>query len=956
MENDSVKNIDPSAYRFSEIFDLNEIQKLQDLFSAATGVASIITEPDGKPITRPSGFCSFCSEIVRKTEKGLKNCLLSDAIIGSPKVDGPRMQKCLSGGLLDGGASIIVEGKHIANWLIGQVLDDNFEIKQLLPYADFIGVNHELYINELVKVKRMSKHQFESICDFLFLNAQQLSKYALENLSLTYEMNQKIMNEAAMKHLNKELALNVKLRTLQLEEVNSHLEAANIRAEEANAELEEANAELEEINTILEEEISERQKVEEEIKHLNEDLENMVMQRTKQLQKMNTALQEEILERKRIEEELKKSEDQYRLSEESLNKAQKVAHLGSWSWDKRNNKLEWSDGMYHIFNLEKRSVKGRLEDTIHKLVHPEDLHLFLQFKMDFIEKKPMEYRIIWPDQSIHYIWTKVGDVFLDKLGKPIFLTGISQDITERKIIEGAKKQAEAANDAKSTFLANMSHEIRTPINAIIGFNYLIQKTQLTDVQRNYVEKTIISAQNLVGLVNDVLDFSKIEANKINLEDNLFDLYEVLNSISSIVSFNLYDKKLKLQYSVNPNIPKLLKGDAFRLNQILLNLINNSIKFTEQGEITVTLDIESKDEKHVMLKFIVEDTGIGMSEEQQSKLFDAFSQVDMSTTRKYGGTGLGLSISKSLIKLMGGGIQVKSKLGQGSQFVFTAQFEWNNRFGIDENTYKKLDFIKVLLVCKDHNMASIIGSELVQFDIKIKTVEAVSAAIQTLLEEDGTNLVIIDWKLFVEDGLYAANEIKAAMGSLTPIIKIVSASREHELELLENENNISPIYYFPMGKVQLYNKLTRVFPVSFKNEENTGDVSMKDLINTPNSIKILLVEDNDINQELAKAILEEYGYTIHIAEHGRIALDMILQETYDIVLMDLQMPVMDGYEATRKIREIDRFKNLPIIAMSAHAIKGIKEKVYEVGMNDYITKPFDVSKMISTLKKWISVEK
>lgn len=525
-----------------------------------------------------------------------------------------------------------------------------------------------------------------------------------------------------------------------------------------------------------------------------------------QLQDLNASLEEEISEKI--------------TAEESLKKAQNVAHLGNWTWDVVNNIVQWSDGMYDIFGIEKNRVSGKLNDAISKVIHPDDLGLLLPANASlFLEMKPIEYRIIWADHSIHYIWSKAGDAVVDESGKPVFLSGICQDVTERKVIEDAKKNAEAANDAKRTFLANMSHEIRTPINAIIGFNYLIEKTKLTEVQRNYVEKTILSAKNLLELVNDILDFSKIEANKVDLEEIEFELMEVVNSVSSIVSTDLHIKKLRLSNEIDPTIPKVLKGDAFKLSQVLLNLVNNSVKFTEQGEVAIVIEVESKNDQYIVLKFIIKDTGIGMSEDQQSNLFIAFSQVDMSTTRKYGGTGLGLSISKSLVELMGGNISVKSQLGIGSQFTFTCKFEWND-------AYK--------------------------------------------------------------------------MGKL---VDVENSSEEISEKLFKN-------------------------------------------------IRILLVEDNELNQELAKAILEEYGFIISIANNGSEALHMVQRESFELILMDLQMPVMDGYEATRKMREMDDLQPVPIIAMSAHAMKGIKEKVCEAGMNDYIMKPFDVNKMLSIIKKWV----
>ncbi len=660
----------------------------------------------------------------------------------------------------------------------------------------------------------------------------------------------------------------------------------------------------------------------------------------------------DVTERKRMEVLLKKSEEQYRLSEESLNKAQKVAQMGNWVWDVENNEVTWSEGMYHIFGIEKMDDQSRLGDIISGAIHPEDIHIVLPSNAEaFVAEKPLEYRIIWPDGSIRNIWTRAGDAVLDESGKALYLTGIAQDITERKLIEDARSQAEAANYAKSTFLANMSHEIRTPINAIIGFNYLIQKTTLSDLQRDYVEKTILSAQNLIGLVNNVLDFSKIEANKIALEENVFDLYEVLNGVSNIISFNLYEKNLKLRFSIEPSIPKFVKGDAFRLTQILLNLINNSIKFTEQGEIEVKLSIKSKIEGRLMVEFIVKDTGIGISEEQQRHLFDAFSQGDMSTTRKYGGTGLGLSITKSLVELMGGTIHLKSAEGQGSQFIFTVRLAWSEEFEVDDCRYSSFEFLKVLLICEDQEMAVIMKSELAQFEVTVKSVESIASGMQALAAVNDYNLVLIDWTLFSREGMGGVHQIIDLISSTAPFIMLLSAHRDHELELFGYDTNVRGILYHPMGKAQLYNKLIIIFAERLKNKAiKRNEVVL--LEHVLKNVKILLVEDNEINQQLAKAILQEYGTLVSIAENGLMALEMIEKEIFDIILMDLQMPVMDGYEAAKIIRGKEAYKKTPIIAMSAHALKGIKEKTYEAGMNDYIAKPFEVAKMVGTLIEWV----
>lgn len=353
-----------TKYTFNELFNLEEIQKLQDLFAAATGVASLITEPDGTPITKPSGFCGLCTEI-RKTEIGRKNCLISDSIIGDLNAKGPNIQRCLSGGLLDGGASIVVAGEHVANWLIGQVLDEDYETDQF-QYADLIGMDAEVYKRELSNVKRMKRQQFESICNYLFFKVQQLSRYALQNCFLRAKVHEKIHQEIEIRNLNKDLEERIKRRTIQLAETNAELQETNALLEETNAELEETNAELEEINAMLEEEILKRQKAEEEVRILNEELEGKVIERTIQLQDMNSILEEEIIERVRAENELNKEKV---LTDALFHSAQGMIYL----YDENSRLVRWN--------------KKHEEMTGYSAEELADMHLLDWYKDDEASQK-----------------------------------------------------------------------------------------------------------------------------------------------------------------------------------------------------------------------------------------------------------------------------------------------------------------------------------------------------------------------------------------------------------------------------------------------------------------------------------------------------------------------------------------------------------------------------------------
>jgi PAS domain S-box-containing protein len=1027
------------SYSFTEIFDIEEIQKIQDLFSIATGVAGIITETDGTPITKPSGFCSFCNDVVRKTEKGLKNCMLSDAIIGSPNTDGPRVQRCLSGGLLDGGVSVIVEGKHIANWLIGQVLDEDVELEDLLPYADAIGADLDVYMTALKKVKHMSKEQFDDVSNLLYMYVGQLSKYAINNITLSEELDEKNINE-------------IKL-TLKY---NEHLE--------------EINAELEETNSILEEEIAEREKADNEIIELNKSLEIKVKERTIKLEELMTSLEEEIADRSKVEEALlrensfiealfesmpgyifvydmegnlvrwnKKHEDMTGYSSEEL------AKMTMKDWFDEEDIIRVAAAIEDIFEKGYGEVEAYLLRKDNSKLHVRSTGVpltidgktyFAGIGIDITEQKINEQKLIdsdarhkamianisdvigivdvagiirykspnitqwfgWePEELIGESYIKtvhiddqryVEAVFNNLLGKPnavekieyryrckdgkcksVKLTAINlidnpyingilinyHDITERKINEKRISEARAASEAKSTFLANMSHEIRTPLNAIIGTNYLMNKTDLTGVQKDYVHRITLSAENLLSHVNNVLDFSKIEANKLSLENKVFDLYEVLNNVANVVKYNLYNKQLKLQYIVDYNTPQFLNGDAHRLSQILLNLVNNAIKFTEHGKILISVEKESIDQNKVQIKFTIKDTGIGMNKEQQENIFGAFSQADMSTTRKYGGTGLGLTITRNLIELMEGDISLKSQLGYGSEFMFNVKFECIESIEIgekQEDDYAEFEFLNILIVSDKSDSISNISKELEELGVSVDYVNSFSEALIKLKDTQAYNMIFVGNNLLSRNMLDIDEQINDLRIKGKMKIILITDCIESRLESFIRDNDFDYIVYNPIGKKQLFKQLKYILEGDYESGINNSyelDHNMDDHV--LNGMDILLVEDNEVNREIVIIILEEYGAIIHSAENGVVALDMASEVQYDMILMDLQMPILDGYNTTIRIREMDSYKETPIIAMSAHAISGVSKRVREAGMNDYISKPFDVDKMIEKLTAW-----
>lgn len=530
-------------------------------------------------------------------------------------------------------------------------------------------------------------------------------------------------------------------------------------------------------------------------------------------------------------------------------------------------------------------------------------------------------------------------------------------------VEQAVEIAEAATQSKSQFLATMSHEIRTPMNAIIGLTNLALKTKLTTKQEDYLVKVDRSAFSLLGIINDILDFSKIEAGKLNIENVAFDLEQVFNNVSNLNAGKAQDKGLEFSLHISKEVPFYLIGDPLRIGQIITNYCSNAIKFTEKGDIVVSVELGEKlAEDKLQLNFAVKDTGIGLSKEQQSRLFQEFSQADSSTTRKYGGTGLGLAISKRLAEMMGGTTWLESESGVGSTFYFSAIF------GVQEHK-KRTEFktpadlkgLKVL-ACDDNANARLIIRETIEtFGFAIKTVESGTECIEEL-QKNPYDLLIIDWLMPEMNGLETVRIIKENKAIADLPIIMVSAFGNEEVAKKSKELGVNHFIAKPFTFSTIFDTIMVVFGKDIRTSRSRiekGKMHEKEILKIAGST-ILLVEDNEINQQVATELLEEAGFIVEIANNGKEAVDKIKASgkpsNYGLVFMDIQMPIMDGYTATMEIRKRSQYNEVPIIAMTADAMTGIKEKCIEVGMNDMVTKPIDPDEMFGAMLKWMKPNK
>jgi len=653
-------------------------------------------------------------------------------------------------------------------------------------------------------------------------------------------------------------------------------------------------------------------------------------------------------------------------SEARLRRVVESSMIGVFFWDVSGAVTETNDAFLEIIGYDRDDLRAGLIDWS-RLTPPQEAAAdqdAIRQLLDTGRCQSYEKHYIRKDGSL--VPVLIGGALLgdSKEQGVAFIV----DLSERKQAEAdrqARREAEAASTAKSEFLANMSHEIRTPMNAILGMSYLALQSGLNPQQHNYIQKVHASAESLLGIINDILDFSKIEAGKLDMESIPFSLTDVMDNLGSLIGMKAEEKGLELLFVEPPELPTALVGDPSRLGQVLINLGNNAAKFTEKGEVVIAVEVLERGDASVHLRFEVRDTGIGMSVEQQQRLFQPFSQADTSTSRRYGGTGLGLAISRHLVRLMGGELNVDSTPGRGSRFHFSVRFGLQPERVAQPRTLQRvggLQGTRALIVDDNMRAREVLAEMTGALGLKVDTAcDGLDALRQVALadaRDEPYDLLLLDWKMPGMDGVECARVLsdRERPRHPTPPVLMLTAFSRGEVQQRLNEQGVAvgALLTKPVTPSTLLDACVAALGLAVRPSTRIAqrEESMLSHRARLGGAHILLVEDNAFNQELALDVLSRAGVVVTVANNGQEALAMLGRERFDCVLMDCQMPVMDGYAATRALRQQAQWRDLPVIAMTANAMVGDRDKALAAGMNDHIAKPIRVDDMFATLSRWV----
>ena len=662
------------------------------------------------------------------------------------------------------------------------------------------------------------------------------------------------------------------------------------------------------------------------------------------------AIRTDITDRKRIEAQLS---EQLHLVEELI----EAIPLPVYLKDSAGRYVRLNKAFELFFQISREELLGH---TLNDLLPPEDASLHTEKDAELFADKGMqsyEASVHSRDGLIHdTVYRKA--VLTRRDGSVSGLLGVIVDITERKRAEievlRAKEAAEAASRAKSDFLANMSHEIRTPMNGVIGMTDLALETALTAEQREYLTIAKSSAESLLTIINDILDFSKIEAGKLLVEEISFDLYRLIAEVLKPLALRAHEKGIELLSEVLHDVPRYVRGDPSRIRQVLVNLVGNAIKFTNSGEIALRTELLQLQDGHAIVHFAVCDTGIGIAPDKQDLIFDAFSQEDTSTTRKYGGTGLGLSICRRLVELMGGRIWLHSQMGEGSTFHFSVQLELSEQATSAQGSQVNLVGRRILVVDDNATNRRILCSMLSLLKTIPRAVDSAHAAL-ALMEEGSTDFdcILLDAQMPEMDGYELARRLHATYKYLPPMLMLSSGALRGDAQRCQ-EAGIAGFFSKPISLDELHAALGRLFDNAPITNKVTGAplVTRHSLREARRALVVLLVEDHPTNQKLALGLLGKWGHIATLARNGQEALDILATRSFDVILMDMQMPVMGGIEATQRIRAREtehQLKHTPIIAMTAAAMQDDRDACLAAGMDDYLSKPIRVKELQEKLQ-------